>query len=64
MKFAILLLVIFIVSIATAVYVYAESNPLGQILPKDEPNFKPTITKGTFNGKDVEIIEFKSKLGK
>jgi len=52
------------VSIATVVYVYAESNPPGQILPKDEPNFKPTITKGTFNGKDVEIIEFKSKLGK
>jgi len=57
MKFAILLLAIFVVSIATVVYVYAESNPLGQILPKDEPNFKPTITQGTFNGKDVEIIK-------
>ncbi|HXV66193.1 MAG TPA: hypothetical protein VD731_03035 [Nitrosopumilaceae archaeon] len=62
MKFAILLLAIFAVSITTIVYVNAESHSLGQILPKDEPNFKPTISKGTFNGKDVEIIEFKSKL--
>ena len=62
MKFTILLLAIFAVSITTIVYVYAESHPLDQILPKDEPNFKPTISQGTFNGKDVEIIEFKSKL--
>ena len=64
MKFTILILAIFVVSIATVVYVHAELNPLGKILPKDEPNFKPTITNGTFNGKDVEIIEFKSRLGK
>lgn len=63
MKFAILLLAIFLVSIVTVVYVYAESNPFSQILPKDEPNFKPTISNGTFNGKDVQIIEFKSKIG-
>lgn len=61
MKFAILILAIFLVSIATVAYVNAE---LGKILPKDEPNFKPTITNGTYNGKDVQIIEFKSKLEK
>jgi hypothetical protein len=61
MKFAILFLAIFLVSIATVVY--AESNSFSQILPKDEPNFKPTISNGTFNGKDVQIIEFKSKIG-
>lgn len=61
MKFTILVLVIFLVSIVTVAYVQAE---LGKILPKDEPNFKPTITNGTYNGKDVEIIEFKSKLEK
>jgi len=63
MKFAILLFAIFLVSIATVVYVYADSIPLNQILPKDEPNFKPTISTGTFDGKEVQIIEFKSKIG-
>lgn len=61
MKFAILILAIFLVSVVTVAYVNAE---LGKILPKDEPNFKPTITNGTYNGKDVQIIEFKSKLEK
>ena len=64
MKFTILILAIFVVSIVTVAYVQADLNPLGKILPKDEPNFKPTITNGTFNGKDVEIIEFKSRLEK
>jgi hypothetical protein len=63
MKFAILFLSIFLVSIVTVVYVSADSNSFSQILPKDEPNFKPTISNGTFNGKAVEIIEFKSKIG-
>jgi hypothetical protein len=61
MKFAILILAIFLVSVVTVAYVNAE---LAKILPKDEPNFKPTITNGTYNGKDVQIIEFKSKLEK
>jgi hypothetical protein len=61
MKVAILILAIFLVSVVTVAYVNAE---LGKILPKDEPNFHPTITNGTYNGKDVEIIEFKSKLEK
>jgi hypothetical protein len=61
MKFAILILVIFLVSVVTVAYVQAE---IDKILPKDVPNFKPTITNGTYNGKDVEIIEFKSKLEK
>jgi hypothetical protein len=61
MKVAILILAIFLVSVATVAYVNAE---LGKTLPKDEPNFKPTITNGTYNGKDVQIIEFKSKLEK
>jgi len=63
MKFAILLFAIFLVSITTVVYVYADFIPLNQILPKDEPNFKPTISTGTFDGKEVQIIEFKSKIG-
>ena len=61
MKFAILILAIFLVSIVTVAYVHAE---LGKILPKDQPNFKPTITNGTFNGKDVKIIKFKSRIEK
>jgi hypothetical protein len=61
MKVVILILAIFLVSVATVAYVNAE---LGKTLPKDEPNFKPTITNGTYNGKDVQIIEFKSKLEK
>ena len=61
MKFAILILAIFLVSVVTVAYVNAE---LDKILPKDEPNFKPIITNGTHNGKDVQIIEFKTKLEK
>jgi uncharacterized membrane protein YczE len=61
MKVVILILAIFLVSVATVAYVNAE---LGKTLPKDEPNFMPTITNGTYNGKDVQIIEFKSKLEK
>lgn len=54
-----------IVLIAASVFVIIELNQAsadGKILPKDEPNFKPTITKITENGKDLEIIEFKSKI--
>lgn len=53
------------VLIAASVFVIIELNQAsadGKILPKDEPNFKPTITKITENGKDLEIIEFKSKI--
>ena len=63
MKVALFVLVIFVISITTIVYVYAESRQHEKTLPIDEPNFKPSISKGTFEGRDVEIIEFKSKIG-
>ncbi len=51
--------------VAASVFVIVEMNQAsadGKILPKDESNFKPKITKITENGKDLEIIEFKSKI--
>lgn len=51
--------------IAASVFVIIEMNQAsadGKILPKDEPNFKPKITKITENGKELVIIEFKSKI--
>lgn len=54
-----------IILVAASVFVMMELNQAsadGKILPKDEPNFKPMITKITENGKDLEIIEFKSKI--
>lgn len=57
-------LVILLLAMAS-IFVIVELNSAfaeGKILPKDEPNFKPTITKVTENGKHLEIIEFKSKI--
>lgn len=54
-----------IILVVASVFVMMELNQAsadGKILPKDEPNFKPKITKITENGKDLEIIEFKSKI--
>ena len=51
--------------VAASVFVMIEMNQAsadGKILPKDEPNFKPKITKITENGKELVIIEFKSKI--
>ena len=51
--------------VAASVFVIIEMNQAsadGKILPKDEPNFKPKITKITENGKELVIIEFKSKI--
>ena len=53
------------VLVAASVFVILELNQAsadGKILPRDEPNFKPKITKITENGKELEIIEFKSKI--
>jgi hypothetical protein len=51
--------------VAASAFVIIELNYAtaeGKISPIDEPNFKPTITKVTENGKELEIIEFKSKI--
>lgn len=56
-----------VVLVITSVFVMAELNHAsaeGKLLPKDEPNFKPKITKIVENGKKLEIIEFKSKIKK
>jgi hypothetical protein len=62
MKVYVILAIMLTLTVFIVVNVYALAD--SKVQPKDEPNFKPTITKGTFNGKDVEIIEFKSKLAK
>ena len=57
------LAIIALVGVAAFVLVelnYASAE--GKLLPIDEPNFKPTITKITENGKELEIIEFRSKI--
>jgi len=54
-----------VILVAASIFVVIELNQAsadGKILPKDEPNFKPKITKITENGKEFEIIEFKSKI--
>ena len=54
-----------ILLVAASIFVMIElnhANAEGKILPIDEPNFKPKITKITENGKNLEIIEFKSKI--
>lgn len=54
-----------ILLVAASVFVVIELNHAsaeGKISPIDEPNFKPTITKITENGRELEIIEFKSKI--
>jgi hypothetical protein len=51
--------------VIASIFVTVELNHAfaeGKLLPKDEPNFKPTITKIVENGRNLEIIEFKSKL--
>lgn len=57
-------LVIVLLAVAST-FVVVELNSAfaeGKISPINEPNFKPTITKVTENGKQLEIIEFKSKI--
>jgi hypothetical protein len=61
MRTAVALMILVVVSIAAAAGTYSASA-LEKILPKDEPNFKPQITKIIVNGKTQEIVEFKSKL--
>jgi len=51
--------------VAALAFVIVELNYAtaeGKLSPIDEPNFKPTITKITENGRNLEIIEFKSKI--
>lgn len=51
--------------VAASAFVIIELNYAtaeGKLSPMGEPNFKPTITKVTENGKELEIIEFKSKI--
>jgi hypothetical protein len=38
------------------------ASAIEKLLPQDEPNFKPQITKVIADGKAQEIVEFKSKL--
>lgn len=54
-----------ILLVAASAFVVIElhyASAEGKISPIDEPNFKPTITKITENGRELEIIEFKSKI--
>lgn len=60
MKVALLLIVMIAITIATVTYVSADA--ISKTLPKDEPNFKPKITHEIIDGRDVEIIEFRSKF--
>jgi hypothetical protein len=60
MKTIILLIFLFAVIVATVTYVQADA--VGKILPKDEPNFKPKVTHEIIDGRNIEIIEFKSKF--
>jgi hypothetical protein len=51
--------------VAASAFVIIEINHAtaeGKLSPIDEPNFKPTITKITEDGRNLEIIEFKSKI--
>mgnify|MGYP003348303379 CR=1 FL=1 len=56
---------VIVLLIVASVFVAIELNHAsaeGKLSPINEPNFKPTITKVTENGKQLEIIEFKSKI--
>ncbi len=51
--------------VAASAFVIFELNPAsaeGKLSPLDEPNFKPKITKIIQDGKELEILEFKSKI--
>lgn len=61
MKIAIVLVLVFAATLVSVVFIQAESYSQSK-LPKDEPNFKPEITKEIIDGRVVEIIEFKSRL--
>ncbi|CDI05044.1 hypothetical protein [Candidatus Nitrosotenuis uzonensis] len=60
MKTTILLILVLVVTVATVTYFQADAA--GKILPKDEPNFKPKITHEIIDGRNIEVIEFKSKF--
>jgi len=54
-----------IMLVAASAFVIIELNYAtaeGKLSPIDEPNFKPKITKIVEDGKNLEIIEFKSKI--
>jgi hypothetical protein len=40
----------------------ADTTRFDEKAPEEQPNFKPTVTQDTVNGKNVEIVEFKCKL--
>ena len=61
MKTALVLMVLLAVSIVAIAGTYSASA-FEKILPKDQPNFKPQITKTIVDGKIREVVEFKSKL--
>lgn len=49
-----------------SVFVITDANAVdnSQIMPKDQPNFDPKISKEVIDGKTVEIVEFNCKLAK
>ncbi len=49
-----------------SIFVITDANASddSKILPKDQPNFHPKISKEVIDGKTVEIIEFNCNLTK
>lgn len=61
MKVAMAFVFALAVTMVAVAFVQAESYSQSKS-PRDEPNFKPVITKETVDGREVETIEFRSRL--
>lgn len=57
---------IFTIMLVMSIFVITDANAVdnSQIMPKDQPNFDPKISKEVIDGKTVEIVEFNCKLAK
>ena len=62
MKSIVMLVLVLIASASVLTLFQAESVAETRRSPSEEPNFKPEITRQIIDGREVEIIEFKSKF--
>lgn len=62
MKTAIMIILVLVAAVAMITFIQAETEAQERRSLEEEPNFKPKITQAVMDGRQVEIIEFKSKF--